>query len=522
MNLFHYFIQEHQQISILLLEHIKLTIIAVGFAILIGVPLGLLISYISKVSRPVLMIANVIQAIPSMALLGFMIPLFGIGSVPAIIVVTLYSLLPIIKNTYTGIESVRAQLLEAAKGIGLTGTQILFKVQLPIALPVIMAGVRVAAVTSVGLMTMAAFIGAGGLGNLVFSGIRTMNNVQILAGAIPACILALIVDAILGYIEKKVTPKSARKNTKPKSKWHYRLEILLNLVLIFAFISVVGYGISSTYSKDDKKITVGSKDYTEQSILGNLIAEYIEDQTDIKVEKKLELGGTQVCFGALKTKDIDLYVEYSGSAYSDILKHPADPDVELVYQTVKDEMKKDYDIDVLQQMNFNNTFTLAIPQKTAKKYHLSTIEDLGKVANQFVLGSTFEFLNREDGLLGVQKFYNFTFKDSIPLDSSLRYQALQKGDVMVIDAYSTDGLLKKFHLKTLEDNQKFFPPYYAIPMMRSDVAQKYPEIIPLLERLGEELTDETMQELNYQVDELHKDPNEVAVEFLKSHNLIDK
>ena len=164
------------------------------------------------------MIANVIQAIPSMALLGFMIPLFGIGSVPAIIVVTLYSLLPIIKNTYTGIESVRAQLLEAAKGIGLTGTQILFKVQLPIALPVIMAGVRVAAVTSVGLMTMAAFIGAGGLGNLVFSGIRTMNNVQILAGAIPACILALIVDAILGYIEKKVTPKSARKNTKPKSK----------------------------------------------------------------------------------------------------------------------------------------------------------------------------------------------------------------------------------------------------------------------------------------------------------------
>ena len=133
MNLFHYFIQEHQQILILLLEHIKLTIIAVGFAILIGVPLGLLISYISKVSRPVLMVANVIQAIPSMALLGFMIPLFGIGSIPAIIVVTLYSLLPIIKNTYTGIESVRAQLLEAAKGIGLTGTQILFKVQLPIA-----------------------------------------------------------------------------------------------------------------------------------------------------------------------------------------------------------------------------------------------------------------------------------------------------------------------------------------------------------------------------------------------------
>ncbi|MEE0252371.1 MAG: ABC transporter permease, partial [Acutalibacteraceae bacterium] len=169
MNFWQYIATNYTEILVLLLEHIKLTAISVGLAILIGVPLGIFISYMSKASKIVLSIANVIQAIPSMALLGFMIPFLGIGALPAITAVVLYSLLPIIKNTYTGLESINPQTLEAAKGIGLTRFQILTKVQIPLALPVIMTGVRVASVTAVGLMTMAAFIGAGGLGNLVFS-----------------------------------------------------------------------------------------------------------------------------------------------------------------------------------------------------------------------------------------------------------------------------------------------------------------------------------------------------------------
>ena len=201
MSFIQYLGSEYPQIISLLIEHLKLTAISVGLAILIGVPLGIFISYASKAGKPVLSIANIIQAIPSMALLGFMIPLFGIGTVPAVAAVVLYSLLPIIKNTYTGIESINPQTLEAAKGIGLTPLQVLTKVQIPMALPVIMAGVRIASVTAVGLMTMAAFIGAGGLGYLVFSGIRTVNNNQILAGAIPACLLALMVDFLIGLVE---------------------------------------------------------------------------------------------------------------------------------------------------------------------------------------------------------------------------------------------------------------------------------------------------------------------------------
>ena len=218
VSLFNYMSQHFSQITELLLEHIVMTVIAVGLAIVIGVPLGILISYVKRLSGPIVGVANVIQAVPSMALLGLAIPLLGIGTLPAVVMVIIYSLLPIIKNTYIGISGIDPAMVEAARGIGLTRWQVLYKVKLPMALPVIMAGVRISAVTAVGLMTMAAFIGAGGLGYLVFSGIRTVNNLQILAGAIPACILALIVDFLMGIVEKLVTPVSLQKNFSSEMK----------------------------------------------------------------------------------------------------------------------------------------------------------------------------------------------------------------------------------------------------------------------------------------------------------------
>ena len=197
------YIQSNMDIIItLLIQHLFLSFIAVALAIIIGVPIGILIAYVRKLDKPVLKAASVIQVVPSIALLGFMIPFLGIGTLPAVVMVVLYSLLPIIKNTYIGIQGINPEMIEAAKGIGLKRNQILKKIQIPLALPVIMAGIRVSAVTAVGLMTIAAFVGGGGLGYLVFSGIRTVNNYQILAGAIPACILALLIDYIFALIEK--------------------------------------------------------------------------------------------------------------------------------------------------------------------------------------------------------------------------------------------------------------------------------------------------------------------------------
>lgn len=206
MKLYNYFAQNINEILERGLQHIELTLLAIIIAILVGIPLGILVSYIKPLNKPVIGFANLIQAIPSIAILGFMVPVFGIGEKPAVAMVVLYSLLPIIKNTSTGLLSINNDLLEAAKGIGMTNFQILIKVRLPLAMPVIMTGVRISAVTSVGLVTIAAFIGAGGLGYLIYSGIRTVNTLRILAGAIPACILALAVDWIGSKSEKLVTP----------------------------------------------------------------------------------------------------------------------------------------------------------------------------------------------------------------------------------------------------------------------------------------------------------------------------
>ncbi|WP_110954664.1 ABC transporter permease/substrate-binding protein [Anaerosinus massiliensis] len=511
------------QIISLTIEHIELTAFSVGLAILIGMPVGILISYIKKLNKPVLGIASIIQAIPSLALLGFAIPLLGIGTVPAVVMVILYSLLPIIKNTTTGINGINPQMVEAAKGMGMKKWQILFKIELPLALPVIMSGVRIAAVTAVGLMTMAAFIGGGGLGYLVFSGIRTVNTEQILAGAIPACILALGVDGLFAIIENLVTPVSLQKNQERSNlskvgKSKIQKAILTVAACFLAGLFVVN-GISQGYTQD-KVIAIGSKDWTEQEIIGNLLAELIETKTDIAVDRKLALGGTQVCFTALKSGDIDLYVDYSGTAYGDMLKYPPISDVEKVYDTVKKDLKEKYEIDVLKQMSFNNTYTLAVTKETAEKYNLKSISDLAKVGQQLTAATSLEFLNRDDGVIGLKKKYQFNFRNEIGIDGSPKYAALINKESDVTDAFSTDGLLKKYDLTVLEDDQHFFPPYYAIPLVRAETAEKYPEIVPIVEELGAMLTEEVMKDLNYQVDELKKDPKAVAHDFLTEKNLI--
>lgn len=522
MNFIKYIVQNRNQIFNLTLEHIELTVIAVGIAVLIGVPLGILISYVKKLNRPVLGIANVVQAIPSMALLGMMIPLLGIGTLPSVFMVIIYSLLPIIKNTYTGIQNINPQTLEAAKGIGLTRFQILAKVQIPLALPVIMAGVRISSVTAVGLMTMAAFIGAGGLGHLVFSGIRTVNNIQILAGAIPACILALLVDYLMGIVEKLVTPNSQQDSLGSKEKQgmdKIRSKIILGVTAASITLILVISALSNL-NKADKVIRVAGKDYTEQHILTHMISDLIENRSDIEVERKINLGGTQVVFSAMKAGDVDVYVEYSGTAYGDTLNYPPNSDMEEVYNTVKAEYKELFDIEVLQQMGFNNTYVLAVTEETANKYNLETISDLAKVASKLTAGTTFEFLNREDGLPGLVKHYNMTFKDTTGLDSSPRYLALINKETDVVDAFATDALLEKFDLVTLKDDKNFFPPYYAIPIIRREVLEEYPEVESLINELGTYLNDEVMISLNYKVDELQQEPDQVAREFLIEKGLI--
>ncbi|MDD3186705.1 MAG: glycine betaine ABC transporter substrate-binding protein [Anaerostipes sp.] len=521
-SFFQYVISNKGQIISLLLEHIQLTAVAVLVSICIGVPLGILISYIKNLGKPIMGLANVVQAIPSMALLGLSIPLLGIGTLPAVVMVTIYSLLPIIKNTYTGIQSISPNTVEAAKGIGLTKAQVLLKVEIPLALPIIMAGVRISAVTAVGLMTMAAFIGAGGLGYLVFSGIRTVNNMQILAGAIPSCLLALFVDYIFGIIEKLVTPislQSGYNGSKEKIKAQRRRQKGIITVVGIIVVALLGNSLVSSFKKEEKSIAIGSKDFTEQIVLCNLYADVIEAKTDIHVDRRENLGGSEVCYEAVKKGEIDMYMEYTGTAYMNIMKEKTTSDMNKVYREMKSYFA-DEDLSLLDQTQFNNTYTLAVTKKLAKQYHLENISDLKGVASKLKTGTTLEFLNRADGLPGLCKNYNLKFSDSIGVDGSPRYTALENGKVDVVDAFATDGLLKKFKLVVLKDDKNYFPPYYAVPVLRDDTLKKYPELKKVINDLSKILTDDVMSELNYQVDELGKEPKDVSKAFLKKQGII--
>lgn len=520
MGFINYVIREYPTIVALLLEHIQLTVLAVGVAIVVGIPLGILVYSTQRVDKLILGSVNLVQAIPSMALLGAAIPLLGIGKLPAVVVVALYSLLPIVKNTFTGIRSTPREILEAAKGIGLTDMQTLFKVQMPIALPVIMAGVRISAVTAVGLITIAAFIGAGGLGFLVFSGISTVNSDLILAGAIPACLLALAVDGLGALVEKKIGAATSGGRGRAGRQNSGLTAGRLALAAI-AVLCVGGFLWKGLDGSGKPGITIGSKDFTESAILAHMYADLIEANTDIKVSRKTNLGGTKVCLGALRTGDIDMYVEYSGTAYGDVLGLPPNTDMDEVYEVVKKEFADKLGIRVLKQAGFNNTYALATTQEIAERYGLERVSDLKGAAGDLAAAMTFEFLNRQDGMPGLARHYGgILFKETNAMSAAQRYLALQNGDAHVIDAYSTDGLLKKFKLITLEDDGRFFPPYYAMPVMNAASAERLEDVIPLIESLGDRLTDEVMIELNYRVDEERENPARVAADFLREQGLV--
>ena len=524
-GLIKYVSEQHAYLGDLLLSHVKLTILAVAAAILIGVPLGILISGKIKVRKPVLGIANVVQAIPSLAILGFLVPYFGIGAGTAIFMVVIYSLLPILKNTCAGLDNINPETLEAARGIGMTNNQVLFKVKLPLALPVIMAGIRISSVTAVGLVTIAAYIGAGGLGTLVISGIQTDNSSMILAGAIPACILALLMDFIMSRVERAVTPIALRLSTAELSperaakeqKHRKNTLILASSAICAAFILM---GVQYYNSKAD--IYIGSKEGCESVIIGNMMADLIEAKTDIKVARKMSLGGTMIAFQALSSGEIGLYPEYTGTAYGTILGNKIAPGMtkEEVYDLVAEQLGEQYNIDVLKNFGFNNTYVLAVTKETAEKYNLKTMSDLKNINGTLKLGCSPEFAVRDDGLPGIEKTYGLKFKSTHNFSGTLMYTAITSNQVDVITAFSTDGLLQKYDLVLLEDDKLFFPPYFMLPIINGDVLDKYPEITDTLSVMFDLLDDETMQGLNYQVVEEGKDRAEVGRNFLLEKGLV--
>ena len=493
----------------LTIEHILISLLAISIASVLGIILGIIISEYRKFSGLILGTVNILYTIPSIALLGFFITITGVGNTTALIALIIYALLPIIRSTYTGIVTINPLIIEASEGMGSTKLQQLFKVKLPLALPVLMSGIRNMVTMTIALAGIASFVGAGGLGVAIYRGITTNNSAMTFLGSLLIAILALVFDFILELIEKRLTN-------------HKRIKYKINPKLIILGLFIVIFGAYfSLNSKKDKTINIATKPMTEGYILGQMLTELIEQDTDLKVNITNGVGGgTSNIHPAIVKGEFDIYPEYTGTSWEAVLKKEDSYD-ESKFDELQKEYKEKYNLEYVNLYGFNNTYGLAVNKDIAEKYNLKTYSDLAKVSNNLIFGAEYDFFEREDGYKELQKVYNMNFKKQIDMDIGLKYQAMKdkKIDVMVI--FTTDGQLAISDVIVLEDDKKMYPSYRAGTVVRSEILSEYPELKPVLEKLNNILDDKTMADLNYQVESKGKKPEDVAREYLQEKGLLE-
>lgn len=506
MNTFWQVFQDRQgELFNAFVEHIQISAAALILAMMIGIPLGIFLTRHMKIAEGIIGMSAVLQTIPSLALLGLLIPLVGIGKIPAIIALVIYALLPILRNTYTGIKEVDNSLIEAASAMGMNHRKRLFKVELPLALPVIMAGIRTAMVLIVGTATLAALIGAGGLGQIILLGIDRNDHYLIILGAIPAALLAIFFDVVLRAVERV----------------SFKRTIIVGSIAIIATVCMLIIPQLTNVGK--KELVIAGKLGAEPEILINMYKLLIEDNTDLHVRIQPSLGKTSFVFNALKSGDIDIYPEFTGTAITAFLKeeaastHAAD-----VYEQARKGLETTYHMVLLQPMAYNNTYTLAVPAAFADQYQLKTISDLKRVEQHIKTGFTLEFTDREDGYKGIETLYNIKFANIQTMEPKLRYKAIETGDIQLVDAYSTDSELRQYNLKILEDDKHLFPPYQGAPLLKKETIEAYPELEGILNKLAEKITEKEMQEMNYEVNVEGVSAEKAARKYLEEQGLLSR
>jgi osmoprotectant transport system permease protein len=507
VDLFNFWLSHRPEMLVAIAQHVVLVLAATATAIAIGLPLGIVAARKPRLGAPLLAFTNIVQTVPSLAMFGFLVavPLIGgVSARSALIVLILYGLLPVMRNTVAGIQGIDRAVRNAGVAMGMTARQLLLQVELPLAMPTIVAGVRVAAVVGVGAATIAAAIGAGGLGDFIFRGLSMTDPTVILAGAIPAALLALAVDAGLGWLERVLTPGTIR---------HRRLTFRAAAAGIIALMVVVagGFALSGRWGT---RVIIGSKNFTEQVILGELLAQAVERATDLRVDRRLNLGGTFISEEALRAGAIDAYIEYTGTALTAIFHQPTSRDRAEVYSRVAAAYAESGRT-VLSPLGFNNTFAILVRTADARRLGLKTISDVVPHAPKWKAAFGYEFLEREDGYKGLVRTYGLRFAEPPRvMDLTLIYRALASGAVDLIAGDATHGLIKGLDLFMLEDNRRYFPPYDAVPVVRTQTLAAHPQLRTAIERLAGRVSEETMREMNYDVDVRRRDASAVVREFL--------
>lgn len=499
-----------------LTAHLQLCLVALAFGMAIAIPLGILVTRRRSLQGGVLGVASVIQTIPSLALLAIMVPtlatlalwlerfgleLRSIGFPPAIVALSLYSILPILRNTVAGISGVDPALVEAARGVGMTPRQQLARVELPLALPVIVAGVRTATVWVVGTATLSTPIGATSLGNFIFSGLQTRNFTAVWVGCLASAGLALLLDGLIAALESGVRRRR-------------RKQVGAALAVMFGLYAYVAFAFVEDANLDgERPILIGSKTFTEQYILSELVAGWVHAETG-RESRALESLGSTVAFDALRESQIDLYVDYSGTIWATVMKREGLPESrEAVLREVAEWLAAEHGIILVAALGFENTYALGMRADRARELGVSRIGDLSRVAPGLEIGGDLEFFDRAEWK-ALKVRYRLSFAKQRSMDPGLMYQAVATGEVDVISAFSTDGRIAAYDLVLLEDDLGVIPPYDAILLASPRLAREAPEVIEALEALDGAIDASRMQRLNHGVDEEGKSPGAVAALLL--------
>ncbi|HEL1747986.1 ABC transporter permease/substrate-binding protein [Streptococcus suis] len=502
MNLFETFIERKDEWGIALFEHLRISLLALIIAIAIAVPLGLILSSKKRLTEWSLQITGIFQTIPSLALLGLFIPFMGIGTLPAVVALVIYAIFPILQGTLTGLGEIDPSLEEAATAFGMNKWEKLKKFKLALAMPILMSGIRTASIMIIGTATLAALVGAGGLGSFILLGIDRNDSALILIGAVSSAVLAVL----FGYGIRLLQDK------KPKT-------ILLALLVT---LFTVGASYVPMLNFSTKQLVIAGKLGAEPEILINMYKLLIEDRTDIKVEIKPNFGKTSFLYEALKSGSIDIYPEYTGTITSTLLKNSSmdlSTNSDEVYTYAKEAILEQDGLVYLAPMAFQNTYALAVTEDYAQKNGIEKISDLAKVQQTAVAGFSLEFNDREDGNIGLNNLYNLQLNVKT-MEPALRYEAIKSGNVQIIEAYSTDSKVVTYKLKILEDDKRLFPPYQAAPLLSKKTLEQYPELEQVLGVLAGKISTEEMTQMNYAVDVEGKSAEQVAKEYLEREGLL--
>ncbi len=432
---------------------LSLTMRALGLALSAGIPVGILLTRLPRLAAPVLAVLVMLQTIPSLVLLALLLPFLGIGQTPALVVAVIYCLFPVVINTYVGITQVSPSVRDAARGMGMTGRQVLWQVELPLALPVILAGVRTAAVYASGIIVVSALIGAGGLGDFILSGLSRGDNGLIWLGAMPVLILTLLLFWGLGGIAWL----SARRSGLGMS-------IGGGVIVILSLYACYGLA-SNAWQPRRADVLVGAKDFTEGQILAEIVKQALEAHTTLRVEVVANLG-TSVILKAAVNGEIDLYPEYTGNLLTskEALDLPVPDDKSTITNLVRTEMRRRHGLILLGAFGLNNTYAPCVTQELAKKMGLRKISDLRNAPGLRVVVDL-SFLSRPDGWQGLVKKYELRF-DEAPrqISPNLLYKALEGNKADLVIGFATDWQIQEFNLVVLEDDLGYFPSYHAAPL----------------------------------------------------------